>query len=536
ATNPLLNTWSLSVEEQFYLVFPLILIGGWMLVRRWRRMRQAPAVLVLSVAIGSFALAVVGALEWTIPGIRPELIGFYSPFSRAWEFAVGALVALAIGRLTVSSRSLATALGVAGALALAGSLWIITDSTPFPGPWTLLPVGATLLLLIAGTQPSNVVTRALATRPMTAAGDWSYSIYLWHWPLIAFTALIWPGSGLALILAAALSFAPAIASYTWVEQPIRAIRGASRGRLARIVIVTVTPPLALGTGLWVAAQNGFWLAPVQQYQAAVSHVHSGQVAGCDSTTPQGDRPVGACVWNADSTGAPLYLVGDSHAGHLTEAVVGAGEQTGRPVVISTTNACPYIEVDWSVPSLGAPWNDQCRSYVSGTAEWLATQPPGTVVVSATAGYWLNPDYQFPTTAGQDAPGPDEREVLYTDALRKTVVDLYKAGHNVVLVQDSPRGLSNPQLCSVPMIVRGDCTQSAPLDQFLSNREVDRRIIDTVSSDTGADVLDLLDALCPDSTCSSRRGDVVLYRDNDHLSVAASASLAPLVASMLDTGP
>lgn len=534
ATNPLLNTWSLSVEEQFYLVFPLLLVAGWALAMRSRRLRAIPLLIVTAVAGVSLALCLADSFDHPLLGFQPEIKAFYSPLARAWEFAIGAALALILDKWAVSSRSRATLLGAVGVAGLGSSFWLISADTPFPGPWTLLPVGATLLLVLAGTEPTNAVTQALGSRPAVAVGDWSYSVYLWHWPLITFSAIIWPKSSMALVLAALVSFAPALASYRWVEQPIRNIREASRTRLAGIVAATLVPPIVLAAGLWMASQHGFWLASVQRYQQAVALEHAGWLAGCGNTIAQSKRAPGQCSWNVNASGAPIYLVGDSHADHLGEAVIGAGQELNRPVVISTTTACPFIAIAWTFSLEGPKWNDDCRAYVSGTQAWLASQPPGTVVISSIAGNWLNPDFVFDTADGQPIPSPEERETLYANALRKTVVGLYQSGHDVVLVQDGPRGISNPQMCPMVAILKDSCTSTVPIAGFLSNREVDRQIINNVASDTGAKVLDLLLALCEGESCASVRDGVVLYRDNDHLTVPASMWLAPAVAAILDS--
>jgi peptidoglycan/LPS O-acetylase OafA/YrhL len=285
-TNPLLNVWSLSVEEQFYLVFPAVLAAGWLISRRARSLRVTPSVLVLSVAVVSFASLYME--KFVVPHTQ-FLFGFYGPVSRAWEFSAGAILALAASRAAIKSPRLAMVFGVLGVLLLASSMWLIDGTARFPGPLTLLPVIGTLLLLLAGSQNSNPVARALAAKIMIKVGDWSYSIYLWHWPLIVFATFLWPNSSAAVFAAALLAFAPALASYKWIEQPLRNLSDVSGPRLARIALTTLLPPLVVSGGVWTAASHGFWSPTVTAYQAAIFPSHAGTAAGCDGSVPLGVR-------------------------------------------------------------------------------------------------------------------------------------------------------------------------------------------------------------------------------------------------------
>ena len=137
-------------------------------------------------------------------------------------------------------------LGPIGLALLLSSFWVVDPATTtFPGKWTIMPVAGTLLVLFAGSSGTNLATRILSTRPLVSIGDVSYSLYLWHWPLIVFAIILWPQSPSVALIAALLSFAPALASYCWLEQPIRTLSGLPRRLMAVLVTATMLPPLLL---------------------------------------------------------------------------------------------------------------------------------------------------------------------------------------------------------------------------------------------------------------------------------------------------
>lgn len=536
ATNPLLNTWSLSVEEQFYLAFPALLALGWLIVRRGSARVAAP-LLVAAVAVGSFGLAVAGSEDPALGG--SDLLGFYSPFTRAWEFAVGALLYLSLPRLAAAARTLEPGLALLGAGALALSLGLITEATPFPGVWALLPVLGTALLILAGTRGNNAVSRFLASGPMVRIGDWSYSIYLWHWPFIVFAAILWPDVTWAPLAAALLSFVPAVASFFWLEQPIRTA-SLSRPRLVLLVVATMAPPLLLAGFLLRPAvppadglaEPGAQIdAPGQEeLYAAAARFHVGNEIGCHNPEPISERSASDCTWNEFGAGEPIYLVGDSNADHFGEAVIGAGERLDRPVTIATIDTCPFFDVYLERLSGPDPFFEPCRYYVEETVAWLAEQPPGVVIISNSDEVYLDPDVALGLSPDSMTTDLDEKVEARADGLADVVPLLQESGHAVLLVQTVPHFLEpysyEPGVCSSRSIQAGRCGESMPLVFVDEQQGAPREAVEDAAERTGAGVLDLWDTLCRGGTCSTRTDAMVWYRDSFHISVPASEALVP----------
>lgn len=530
--NPLLNMWSLSVEEQFYLGFPALLVLVLVMSRRFAWARRAPIFVLAVVLVVSFATTFVDTTTFYIPGAE-AMFGFYSPMLRVWEFLIGCLLALLPTAAVISSRRTATLVGALGLLCLGISVWAISAGTPFPGPWTVLPVAATAFLLIAGTRPANPVSRLLSTKPFVTIGDWSYSLYLWHWPMIVFASLMWPGRPWVPVAAAAASVFPAVASYRWLENPIR--HANLRGKqLATLAAAALLLPLGLAAVILAANQAGYWSSEVARYQDSQA-LHIGAQAGCHTGIPITQRDAAKCTWHSDAGGLPIYLVGDSHADQFGEAVVGAAEASGHPVTLITWNNCPFFDVYISkVDDRNAIYR-HCSSVYPATMTWLSAQRPGIVVIASTNSPYRDPTVTLGPSVAEASRDEARKVEHYEDGMKNTVTELQDMGHRVLLIQDTPRFTDGhtyaPTECSIRSVTTGACDAVVPLE-VVDKDAAARAALDAVAQQTGATILDLTDTLCTPAGCPSRVGDTILYRDNGHISVSGSAMLVEKFAAAM----
>lgn len=551
AANPLLHTWSLSVEEQFYLVLPILLLVAWLIGSRVNRRRMAVVIALVAVGVVSLAIALALARGITIPRVPSALLGFYGPIPRAWEFVAGALLAVAVQNAKPLGRTLAIVLAALGAALLAVSLFAISETTAVPGPMILLPVTGTILLILAGLQPSNAISGILSARPLVALGNVSYSWYLWHWPFIVFAVLLWPGNPVAAPLAAAASLVPAFLSYRFVEQRYRAGGFADKRAFFSLVAVAAAVPLVLAGGLTVASGQNFWsprIAMMQQSQ----ELHAGYLAGCATIVPVTTATEDDCLWNADATGAPIYLIGDSIADHYSEGLIAASEELGRPLYMTTSSGCPAYAIEVTIPGLSEPIDatdkSACTPYIEETLAWLDDKPPGLVIMGANDVSWWSPSDEIDTTdkttlgdlaAMQQVATADvaEKKRAITAGMMSTVQRLEKDGHQVVISQAAPSFRFPapawlPRECTVAVLLLDNCGSTLSVSEVDKVQAETRDAVVEVASRTSATVLDVRDYFCPDGICATSRDGIQLYRDDIHISVPASRDLAALFVTAL----
>jgi peptidoglycan/LPS O-acetylase OafA/YrhL len=478
AANPLLHTWSLSVEEQFYLVFPALLALGWFVAARRPARRHTATIFVTLLGLGSFGIALVGVN----PLVHSWLFGFYSPLTRAWEFAVGALLAL----VTVKS---VRGLAAAGALLLAASFFLIDDRTTFPGLWTLLPVAATALLIVG--RP-----RALTLRPLVQVGDWSYSIYLWHWPLIVLATTF----GWSRTAAAALSFLPAVASFRWVERPLRSSQ-LPRRRFALLVAAVVMSPLIVDGALGAVAADVWTPRYESGDMPVVNHGDLGQFGFYGYMTAHyhpcaaGDvrahslRYGGFLRCRQSKTGSRIdvAVIGDSHAEHL---FVGLANTLGHENVVY------YLVNDAPVTS-----DPDFARIVRNVA---ATPSVRAVIVNA---FWYGRPYK---TAQLDA----------------TLDALTLAGKPTFVTDDVPFFQFDPFECKFrqALLLPTNCSTSVA-DFHRQYATYYPQLAAAVRRAPGVQMLHTAHFLCGRTRCEMARHGKLLYRDSTHLNINGSEFVA-----------
>lgn len=398
ATRPLLHTWSLAVEEQFYLAFPLLLA----LLHRFNRSILISALAVL--ALVSLAVSAIGVFQ-------NQSAAFYLPFSRAWELLLGAL--LALGAAPVLRGAWAHVVGVAGLMLIIGAVFLIEPSWPFPGLLALAPCLGTAMVIAAGRGGEGVVGRVLAFRPIVFIGLISYSLYLWHWPLIVLfkeATLQTTLSHIQQLEILAACFVLSLLSWLLVEGPARRAP-APRGFVFASAGVGAATLAAAAFAL--IAANGW----PQRMPAHVAHLASYMdnvdldrfrtgVCFIDSHHDDAQFQTSQCL--RETPGKPtVLLMGDSHAAHLWRAMADALPDAN--VLQATASGChptlvhdqgaarcrrvmdyvftrylPTHHVDLVL--LSADWTQSDTQAVRETLEWAGRENLNLIVLGPSMEY------------------------------------------------------------------------------------------------------------------------------------------------------
>ena len=533
AFNPLLHTWTLAVEEQFYVVFPTLLLLSWRLGRRRRGHggsggRRLPIVTVGIVTAVSFLLCLDLARDRPLGGVGSHSLAFYSSPTRAWEFGVGALLALGSQQAGRLPRAAAQLLALAGVAAIVAGAFGIHDAARFPDLSALLPVGGALLVIAAGCGGRTVVGDLLSTRPVVWLGNLSYSWYLWHWPLIVFAKALWPGSGWSAPLAAAVALIPSTLSLGLIENPIRFSRRITGRRVVALAASCILLPIGASAGL-IAVRHALDSAGSVQAWQRTQQLHLDKVRGCSTATPGGQRG-DRCTWKAAGSHGTAVLLGDSNAGHLTEPFIVAAQGAGLDASVVTFGACPFVPL--RVLGSNAP-TAACSAFTTGTLAWLLQAKPELVVIAArTDGYVEGAAIGLaPLGSGPTARTTRGKAALWQSSLTSLLRQLNQAGIPAIVVHPVPALAFEPTGCAMLRVLRNDCGATE------SRARADRRralVVGienaAVASAPAAWALDPIGTVCDAVRCSSNRAGLALYRDGFHLSVAGSLTLADQLAS------
>jgi peptidoglycan/LPS O-acetylase OafA/YrhL len=563
--SPLQHYWSLSVEEQFYLVWPLLLVASslvWLWARRRPRSavqaevpsggspwpggtrRYLSVVVVILVAVG-----ILSFLESVMQTAHSPSWAYFSIFTRAWELAAGALVAILLPLTERLDRRLAVPLTWIGVACIAIAAITFNNSTPYPGDAALLPVGGAAAIIAGGA----VATRRwgaeamLGTAPFQRVGAWSYSWYLWHWPaLILAPALL--GHALSLpeaLMVAVFSLGLAVMSFVLVERPIRrmqsvgrrpglALAGGGMFIAASLVVVALAvaafaipappgPPVRPPAPALTAAQLAKDLRQGANTRAAPSNLQPSVSAspndkpliaknGCLLGFP--DVKHKPCVYGDTASHTSVVLFGDSHAAAWFPAVNAISKKHHWRLVVLTKSACPAEAVN--LVRFGRPYSE-CPTWRRNAEQQIAALHPALVVVASSQ--YINgmrPLQGVPTGHGG----------TWQNGVAATFGFLHREAQRTLYLADVPT-LSQP----APDCVSGHFSDVRPCD---TSRHTAIRYPQYTADELRLAAQDHINALNPDSwfctrtTCPVIVGNILLYQDAQHMVPQWSLFLAPLL--------
>jgi peptidoglycan/LPS O-acetylase OafA/YrhL len=551
--SPVQHFWSLAVEEQFYVVWPLALIA---LALALKRLGRRPGTGVVGVLLAAIAVPSFGYAVW-LGHVDPDRAYFVTT-TRAWELGVGAALAVwCVGReagrpsgweaSTRHTRGVAV-LGWVGLAAVVGSaVWLPAGATT-PGPWTLVPtLGAAAVLLTGWLGAPNGPVRVLGAAPMVWIGGLSYSIYLWHWPALVLTE--WALGEITTtqrVLVLALSLLPAWASHRWLESPIHQSRAlATRTRPVLALGVALSAVGALAALPLVDAASPFRTTPVSGTRPSVDTLGAATLESPPSTDPARyavddwpwltpdpqlageDRPAAdvdrcqvdrlveepvACEFGVPGGTTTVALVGDSKAMQWLPALERLAGDRGWRVVTYGKSACALA--DGHAQNEGRPY-PACDEWNRRVMERLRAEPPDLLL---TSGY-----------AASAWDGERATRAALVAGLAGRWSQLREAGVPVVVLGDSPLSPDDLDVCTArhPHALSRCAFDRAPAvagSGLPAQREA--------AASSGTPLVDLTPWVCPVDRCPVAIGNVTIHRAGDHLTATYVRTLAPVLGEAL----
>lgn len=514
--NPLLHVWSLGVEEQFYLGFGIVILAITALRKNNPVTRVLP-ILAFTGLLLSWVFTVLIA-HTDLGALVPIWAkNYYSPVVRVWEFLVGVVLALSVSltRLQVSESTARICL--IASIALIGiSVLVVTGQAQFPNAWAALPVAGAAGAIWSGSVGGAATQRILGNGILRSIGDMSYSIYLWHWPFVSISYMMFPGSSFVPLVFTIFSLIPAVASYRLIENSASLkSRKKSRGLKVHVMVGTVLP-LCSAALLFVGSHFAWgvnWATTSATDKMTIQ-------SGCVDT----EISLSRCTWFPEQNGSTpeVILLGDSSAYSVGEGLISAAEELRLSVFISSQSGCPFLSLKTTRTHVL-----DCSKWQSDTLQLSVRPDVKTVVIANRSSGYLNVELGWRTLIDLDGRIATSENVvqLYEKSLREVVEFLRSHGKEVVIVGS----LAEPELIRrndsfVNRIFRRDSSLGFDLNSAERSRNVSGGIERKIANEFDAVYLDPMKSLCKSGWCPFWNDSGDWYLDTFHLTTVGATQL------------
>lgn len=516
-SNLVLHTWSLGVEEQFYLLWPAWLMfllpsGAWQGGQlTFHRLKSG----LIATLLASLALSVV--LTYTAPRLA-----FYMMPARIWQFAAGALVFLYAGSRPSLNTRARQAAGLAGLVLIVGAALLIDKQAPYPGVWAIAPTVGTTLVLACNAGPSDAgVGRVLSWVVMQQLGRVSYAWYLWHWPVLVLGATLVPAESLMTRVAlAGLALGIAVVSYRLVEAPARRSRWWGSRTGATIFFASASMlGLCVLVSAWANRLLEWAHSPEQdQFTAIRSDLPDIYALGCDDAFDSTElKP---CVVGPGDARNTALILGDSVAVQWFPAIAPAFEDPGWRLVVLTKSACPMVDEPVFYARIGRRYTE-CEVWRAKAIRWVARTRPQVLLIGSANGYPLE-------------------DSQWREGSQRVLADVSAAAGQVFVIRGTP---------SLPFDGPGCLFRESWRARFISlptncvaQRSDAPRVFDQLKRAAAGyrnvHLLDFNEMICPGGQCKAVQENSIVFRDSQHvtasfikrLSGRVEAAVAPAVAA------